>query len=166
MKKIIITILLAIILTIGFFPTISFAQTSLKDEIANQNRAFSGKEGAGFGAPRDPRVIVANIIKILLTLVGTLFFAYTVYGGALWMMSAGVEEKITKGKDIIRNGIIGVVIILGAYSITWMTYWMVYQGQSDPFGDYEMFYIYPDTDGFYETDPLNGNLTPDALFED
>ncbi|MBI4139136.1 hypothetical protein HY479_03230, partial [Candidatus Uhrbacteria bacterium] len=44
--------------------------------------------------------------------------AYLLYGGFLWMTAGGSEEGVTKAKTMIRNAIIGLVIIVAAFSIS------------------------------------------------
>ncbi|MBU0531266.1 MAG: hypothetical protein ABIG32_00775 [Candidatus Uhrbacteria bacterium] len=74
--------------------------------------------GAATGLPEtDIRVVVARIIRTAILLVGIIFFAIVVYGGFIWMTSAGEAEKINRAKAILRNGAIGLVIILSSYAI-------------------------------------------------
>jgi len=74
--------------------------------------------GAATGLPEtDIRVVVAKIIRTAILLVGIVFFAIVVYGGVVWMTSAGEADKVKRAKDILRNGAIGLVIILASYSI-------------------------------------------------
>jgi len=61
---------------------------------------------------------VGGIIKIAMTMVGTLFLALTVYAGFLWMTASGNEEQVTKATNILKMAIIGLVITLAAYGIT------------------------------------------------
>jgi hypothetical protein len=88
------------------------AQTDPLQDIAHQSgyapaTANSLSETAG------------KIIKIVLGLLGTVFLALTVYAGVLWMTAAGEEAKVTKAVDILKASVIGLVIILAAYSITY-----------------------------------------------
>lgn len=62
---------------------------------------------------------VGKIIKAVLGLLGTVFLVLTVYAGVLWMTAAGEEEKVTKATNILKTSVIGLVIILAAYSITY-----------------------------------------------
>ncbi|KKR34904.1 MAG: hypothetical protein UT67_C0005G0016 [Candidatus Magasanikbacteria bacterium GW2011_GWA2_40_10] len=62
---------------------------------------------------------VGKIIKIVLGLLGTIFLVLIVYAGFLWMTAAGEEEKVTKAMNILKTSVIGLVIILAAYSITY-----------------------------------------------
>ncbi|MEK7499393.1 MAG: pilin, partial [Patescibacteria group bacterium] len=57
-------------------------------------------------------------IRYGLSLVGTVFLAYTVYAGFILIISRGEEEKITKAKDTLRRSTIGIIVILSAYGLT------------------------------------------------
>jgi len=57
-------------------------------------------------------------IKLALSLVGAIFLALMVYAGYLWMTARGEEEPINKAKKIIIAAIVGLVITVGAYSVT------------------------------------------------
>ena len=94
------------------------ANPSLKSKILKQQDALAGDKGANLGAAKDPRVIAADIIKIILTIVGTLITVYFIYGGYLIMTAGGAEDQVAQGKDTIKNAVIGLFIVLAAYSIT------------------------------------------------
>ncbi len=94
------------------------AVTSLKTKILKQQSALGGEKGAGLGEAKDPRIIVANIIKVALTIVGSIIVVLFIYGGYLIMTAAGAEDQVSKGKDTIKNAVIGLFIVLTAYSIT------------------------------------------------
>lgn len=165
-KKIFLIFITVTMLLVGFLFVKSVkAQTTLKSDIEKQTQAFSGREGANFGVAQDPRMIVARIIKILISFLGFMFTAYVIYGGALWMFSAGNDDQITKAKSIITNGIIGVVVILMSYSIVWATYSIIYWGQKSPFDSYTFIGVQKDKSGFYQTDPLEQDTTPDVLMD-
>lgn len=65
----------------------------------------------------DPRVIAGRIISIVLGFLGVLAVILISYAGFLWMSSNGDEEKITTAKKILKNGIIGLLIILASWGI-------------------------------------------------
>lgn len=94
------------------------AQTTAGQEITSQLEAAAGPQGAGLGEPQDPRLTVVLIIRFLLNLIGIILVGLNVYAGYLWMTAGGNEEQITKAKGLLRNGVIGLIIVLSAYSIT------------------------------------------------
>jgi hypothetical protein len=65
----------------------------------------------------DPRLIIANIIQAVLSIVGSLALLMFVYGGVLWITSFGEEKRISKGKTIIVWAVLGLALIASAYVI-------------------------------------------------
>lgn len=65
----------------------------------------------------DIRVSVARMIRIFMGLLGIIAVALIIYGGVLWMTSAGNEEQIDKARKTIIGAVIGLAIILSAFSI-------------------------------------------------
>jgi hypothetical protein len=66
----------------------------------------------------DIRVIAAKIIRAALGLLGIVAFVIILYGGFVIMTSGGSEDKIGRGKQIITNGVIGIIIIMSSLAIT------------------------------------------------
>ncbi len=67
---------------------------------------------------QDIRVTIGKIVRAVLGLLGVIAVVIVLYGGFVYMTSAGNEEKVTQGKKILINGIIGLAIILSALTIT------------------------------------------------
>ena len=65
----------------------------------------------------DIRIIIANIIKVALGLLGIVAVSLMLYAGYEWMTAGGNEEQIGTAKKILVNATIGLVIMLSAYSI-------------------------------------------------
>lgn len=63
--------------------------------------------------------VMGAFISAALTLVGLIFLVLMIYGGYLWMTARGEEEKVDKAKKIITAAIIGLVVVLSAYAITY-----------------------------------------------
>jgi hypothetical protein len=104
-------------------PLYVFAQgtTDYRQGIQSQASAFLGKNGLGYAngaTPVDIRYVVSNLITYALGVVGTIFFAYTVYAGYKIMMARGDEEKMNIGKDTLRRSTLGLIIILSSYALT------------------------------------------------
>lgn len=68
-------------------------------------------------AKTDIRIVIANIIRIALGLLGTVAVVIILYGGFVWMTAGGNEENVATAKKILVNGVIGLVIIILAFSI-------------------------------------------------
>lgn len=66
----------------------------------------------------DIRIILGRVIKGFLSIVGSIALLMFVYGGVLWLTSAGNPEYIKKGKDILVWAVLGLGVIFSAYAIT------------------------------------------------
>ncbi|MFH1522985.1 MAG: hypothetical protein ABIE43_04190 [Patescibacteria group bacterium] len=73
-------------------------------------------EQTGLGKA-DPRIIVLKIIRVALGFLGIIAVALIMYAGWLWMTSEGDEEKINQAKRVIKNVIIGLIIIMSSFAI-------------------------------------------------
>lgn len=54
--------------------------------------------------------IVLNVIEIALRLIGFVAVGFIIYGGFKYLTSAGSADRITSGRKIIQNAVIGLVI--------------------------------------------------------
>ena len=90
------------------------------DESFNQLGAAAGE--ANLSATADPRYIVANIIRVVLGLLGTIFVVLAFYAGFLWMTAGGEEDKISKAKKLLYDGVIGLAVILSAYAVSYFVF--------------------------------------------
>ena len=61
---------------------------------------------------------VGLVISVALSLLGVVFLILMIYGGFVWMNSRGNEQDVEKAKNIIRNSIVGLLIVVAAYGIT------------------------------------------------
>ncbi len=62
-------------------------------------------------------VLIGRIVKWILSFMGLFLAGMIIYGGVLWMTAGGNSEQISKARKTIINGIIGLVIVVLAYSI-------------------------------------------------
>lgn len=92
------------------------AQTNLRDQINEQVDA--GVQGAGLPEKKDPREIIEVVIKVMLSLIGSLFMILLILGGFKYLNAKGDDGEVQKGTDMIRAAVIGLIIVLSAYSIT------------------------------------------------
>ncbi len=98
---------------------------NLEKDLNKQTAALSGPNGDPYLPATDPRQIIVLIIKDFLTFSGTAALVFIVYGGYLIMTSGGEEEKNTKGRRILVDGAIGMMIILSAFALTLLVIWLV-----------------------------------------
>ncbi len=84
------------------------------------DRIERASETAGYAAATETTFAenVGRAIRIVLSLLGVIFTILIIYAGYLWMTARGNDENVSKAKDIISSSIIGLIILLMAYSIT------------------------------------------------
>lgn len=73
-------------------------------------------EQIGLGS-NDPRIVIAKIVRVALGFLGILAVSLIMYAGWIWMSSEGNEEDVNRAKSILKNAIIGLIIVLSAFSI-------------------------------------------------
>lgn len=92
-------------------------EDSLKG-MANQNAAFEGSSGFAPANSNSVTVIIAGIIKTVLSVLGILFVVIIIISGFKWMNAGGNEKTVDEAQSRIKNAIIGLIIVLSAYGIT------------------------------------------------
>ncbi len=62
---------------------------------------------------------IINIVQWVLGFLALVAVIIIIYGGFLWLTSAGNAEQIDKAKKVILGALIGLVIVLLAWAIVW-----------------------------------------------
>jgi len=118
-KKIIISFF---ILVVVFF-SIAFAQAAILNDstsINAQNVAI--RDAAGFDTANTIGDTVGYVIKAFIMLLGIIFVVLLVLEGYKWMMARGEEEKVREARDGIMRAVIGIIIVISAYAITYFVF--------------------------------------------
>ncbi|MBT3816838.1 MAG: hypothetical protein HOG08_00650 [Candidatus Magasanikbacteria bacterium] len=105
----------AILVSIFFLTSLVSAQ-GLADQIQSQIGA-AGKSG-GMGVPVPPQVFIAELVRVFLGFIGTLFLALILRAGFLLFIAREREEKVSEAVDTVKRAVIGLFVIMIAYSIT------------------------------------------------
>jgi len=111
-KKIALVSIFILMTAIFLLPNIIYAQA---DPWGGQEAEIESEIGLG---STDPRIMVAKVIRIALGFLGIIALVLIIYAGWLWMSSEGNEEKVAQAKKVLKNAIIGLIIILSAFAIT------------------------------------------------
>ncbi len=99
-------------------PITASAQLNLGDAFGDPLEEVG--EGGGYDTDQDSVIpIVQVVIQALLSLLGVIFLILVIYGGILWMTASGNEDQIAKSKKILSAAIIGLIIVVSAYAISW-----------------------------------------------
>jgi hypothetical protein len=99
-----------------FIATPAFASSIYGNSGPDLGLAYPATSGLNDG---DVRVTTARILRIALSLLGTIFVVIVVWGGYEWMTSGGNDQQIGTAKKRIFTGIIGLAIILSSYAIAY-----------------------------------------------
>ncbi|MFA5155716.1 MAG: pilin [Patescibacteria group bacterium] len=115
--KNLINIGIIIILSLAYF------HISLAYDFRQNSGLDATGDAAGFeiGANATPlNVIIGDVLYTVLSLVGIAFLAYLLYGSYTWMTSRGNEEKVKAATNTLVNSIIGLIVTLAAYALTYL----------------------------------------------
>ena len=101
------------------------AQTGIQDIL--DNKQLEGVAQGSYNAPaggsaptgRQLQDIIVLVINSVLGLLGVIFLVLIIYAGFLWMTAGGNEDQVGKAKGLLINAIIGVIIIVAAYAISY-----------------------------------------------
>jgi hypothetical protein len=113
--------ILACIATIGLL--FAFVMPAMVGaQIANpQDEDFglsnTGFQNVGIGKSTDLKGSIANIINIVLGFLGIVAVIIILAGGFKWMTAGGNEDKVAESRQMVIQGIIGLVVIFAAWAI-------------------------------------------------
>jgi amino acid transporter len=113
-KKTLLSILLA---SVCLLPSVCFATLNTK---LQQEDAFLNSAGLNTSARIDK--IAAMAIQTVLGLLAIIFIVLLIYAGFQWMTAEGDEGKIEKAQKTISHAVIGLIIVIAAYSITFFVF--------------------------------------------
>jgi hypothetical protein len=63
--------------------------------------------------------VIGFLMTVLLSLVGIVFMTFLFFGGFIWITAGGNETKIDRSKSILKQGIVGLLIVFGAYALSY-----------------------------------------------
>ena len=109
-KKATILILSFLMFFIVVNPVLAQSGELIGIEYANEVGLMAADE-------EDPRDMAVVIIQYLMSFLGLVAISIILYGGFMWMTSAGNDDRLGKAKKIIVAGVIGLMIILAAFAI-------------------------------------------------
>ncbi|MBU1160241.1 pilin, partial [Patescibacteria group bacterium] len=82
-----------------------------------------GETNSSTGGPTvGAHAFIAKIIKIALGLLGIIFVVLLVISGFKYMTAGGNEEQIKESLGTIKHAVVGLIIVLLAYSITYYVF--------------------------------------------
>ena len=125
MKKKLISFLILACLSLGTLAVIENANAATLKETIQESDEFKKVSNEVYNetdtttATTPLQTIISKVINAVLGLLGVIFLVLIIYAGFLWMTAAGNDDQVTKAKNILTRSIIGVIIIVAAYAISY-----------------------------------------------
>jgi hypothetical protein len=110
------------LLNLLFFP-FNFLKANDNEGLGElmNTHASNVREGSGISEV-SLGVTIAYGIRLLLSLLATIFLVLIIISGIKWMTASGNQETISKAGKSIKEAIIGLIIVMAAYAITWFIF--------------------------------------------
>ncbi|MEA3449803.1 MAG: hypothetical protein U9Q85_02395 [Patescibacteria group bacterium] len=126
-------IILQIILVVFIISFLSVAVDAADLGNASEFMQNAGK-AAGY---KDQTSVTLNttvglIINTALSLLGVIFLGLMIYGGFLWMTDRGNENQMKRAQKLITAAVIGIIIVLAAYAISFFVISKIQGGTMEP----------------------------------
>lgn len=90
------------------------------DNLNKQDTALMAQ--SGLSGNSNLATIISILIQTILGFLGIVFLVLTIMAGFKWMTSQGNEDEIKKAKGSLKNSIIGLLIVIAAYTITYSVF--------------------------------------------
>ena len=114
-----VVISLAIFLSLAAFSLTASAQGILPDATGSSDCTKDGRSASDCGD-----YTVSDIVGMSITIsnwifgiVGSLTLLMFVYGGFMFLISAGSSDKVSSAKKIITAAVVGLIIVFASYVI-------------------------------------------------
>ncbi len=121
-KKFIFVGSLALIIFFNYLFIASFSNAGTELELQTQLYNTGNKAWGSVPGPTGLADIIQYAISAFLGLLGVIFLVLIIYAGYNWMLARGDEEKVTTAKNTLARAVVGLIIILAAYSITYFVF--------------------------------------------
>lgn len=92
-----------------------------------EDLSIAGMEGEAFGmgfmrvvglGTTELPAATMNIVNVIMGFLGVLAISVVLWGGFRWMVAGGSADKVDEAKKILVTGVVGLFIVLIAYSLT------------------------------------------------
>ncbi|MDP3900431.1 MAG: hypothetical protein Q8Q23_05110 [bacterium] len=113
-----ITYIFISVLLLFTLTSFALAQTPRTLQGAGKNTEVIAQD-SGLDGIVDINSIIGKAINGFISLIGVVFLILMIYGGYLWMTARGNEQQVEKSRSLIIAAIVGIVIVIGAYAITY-----------------------------------------------
>lgn len=106
-----------LVLTTVLFPMSLLAQQ--KATIQNIKGKINPVKNSSGVAEKSLEVLAGDVIQVIFQVLSVAFLVLMVYGGVMWMTARGDSDQVEKARSTIINSVIGLLLSVGAYAITY-----------------------------------------------
>ena len=99
-------------------PALTLAQSRENPFNRSQNLLNNARTASGVTGGNDLPTIVGSLINVVLGFLGIVLLFYVLRAGFLWMTAGGDEKQVKQAKDMIRDAVIGLVVIIAGFAIS------------------------------------------------
>jgi len=127
-KQILIITFLISLLTLPYF---IFAEEPAAGSIKSPLSALESIQPvSGYAVANEYSIsnVVGKILTAFFSLIGIIFLILMIYGGYTWMTARGEEDKVRNAQSILQRAVIGFIITIASYAITYFIYGYVIAG--------------------------------------
>ena len=118
MKKIIL-ILAITFFTLSSLPVFAQGLFTDRNQVSNNTSKFANSANL---SDKDLGFVAKDVIGIVLSFLALIFLTLIIVSGFQWMTAGGNEETVGKAKKRLINSVIGLIIVLAAYGITYFIF--------------------------------------------
>jgi hypothetical protein len=105
-----------VLLIISFFAVFLMSSPAIASIVPGSGQRSESYESGDYQL-NDILVVGIQITRFILGIVGSLSLLFFVYGGVMFLISAGSSDKVQQAKTIIINATIGLIIVFTSYII-------------------------------------------------
>ena len=124
LKIVLVSLLFVVGVTTLILPAVAAPPTAVDRAVAGFELSA---ETAGLTAG-NPFVKIGRILGYVTGIATVILIVIVVYGGLTWMTAGGNQEGVSKGRSMIIQGVIGLLITMSAYSIVYFVVQRVLAG--------------------------------------
>jgi len=110
-------ILALVVLFLGIECLVLLASTPVGAQVIGGLDQANSAAGLPKLASGDLSTSIGQVVSGVMGLIGSIMFLYLLYGGFRWMTAGGDAKGVTEAQSIIKNAVIGIAIIIFAYTL-------------------------------------------------
>jgi hypothetical protein len=117
LKKIKLVLFFFTLFFLIFSLNLEFGSAESTSQAAGGQPPVSLSDPLGLTGENRIQILIGKVISAALGIVGSLALLMFIYGGLVWMTSAGNNEKVEKGKNILIWATVGLIVIFTSYTL-------------------------------------------------